>query len=308
MDSSGNHAPLRSRLRRAFQTFLSLPHGTESHLAGALRATLENPGSMVRAELAYRVACSFGMSEDRSEHLAIAIEYFHTASLLFDDLPSMDDAQMRRGIPCAHQTYGEGAAILGALALINRSYALIWKAVAGLPEQVQSSGLSYLERYLGLAGLLNGQSHDLHYSHLSYNTREPQSIAMGKTVSLIRLALVLPAILGQASAEEVRLLDRLSVFWGLSYQTLDDLKDVLHINGNHGKTAARDACLDRPNLALTIGVQESFDRIERLMNLGSRATARLARHRPRLAFLREVRVQFHKEISNLSEASLTRAS
>ncbi len=131
---------------------------------------------------------------------------------------------------------------------------------------------------------------------------------MGKSVSLIRLALVLPAIVGQARPEEAKMLNRLAVFWGLSYQTLDDLKDVIHTGEMHGKTAARDAFLDRPNLALSIGVPESFDRIERLMNLGSRAIDRMSRRRARLAFLREVRVQFNKEISNLSEASLTRAS
>jgi geranylgeranyl diphosphate synthase type II len=308
MDSAANHALMRSRLRRAFQARLPLPQGTEPHLGGALRDTLQHPGSMVRAELAYRIACSFGLSEERSENLAIAIEYFHTASLLFDDLPSMDDALLRRGVPCAHQVYGEGAAILAALALINRAYALVWKTVAGLPPEVQSAGLSYLERNLGIAGLLNGQSQDLHYSRLSEHLREPQSIAMGKTVSLIRLALVLPAIIAQAQPHEANLLDRLAIFWGLSYQTLDDLKDVLHNDDVHGKTAARDACLDRPNLALTIGVPESFARIERLMNLGSRMIARLAHRRARLAFLRDVRVQFNKEIANLSEASLTRAS
>jgi geranylgeranyl diphosphate synthase, type II len=131
---------------------------------------------------------------------------------------------------------------------------------------------------------------------------------MGKTVSLIRLALVLPAIIAQAQPHEANLLDRLAIFWGLSYQTLDDLKDVLHGDDVHGKTAARDACLDRPNLALTIGVPESFARIERLMNLGSRMIARLVHSRARLAFLRDVRVQFNNEIANLSEASLTRAS
>jgi len=308
MDPAPNHAVMRSRLRRAFQARLPLPQGTEPHLGGALRDTLQHPGSMVRAELAYRIACSFGLSEERSEHLAIAIEYFHTASLLFDDLPSMDDARVRRGVPCAHQVYGEGAAILAALALINRAYALIWKTVAGLPPEVQSAGLGYLERHLGIAGLLNGQSQDLHYSRLSEHLREPQSIAMGKTVSLIRLALVLPAIIGRAQPHEAILLDRLAIFWGLSYQTLDDLKDVLHSDDVHGKTAARDACLDRPNLALMIGVPESFDRIERLMNLGSRVIARLVERRARLAFLRDVRVQFNKEIANLSEASLTRAS
>jgi geranylgeranyl diphosphate synthase, type II len=308
MDSAANHTLMRSRLRRAFQARLPLPQGTEPHLGGALRDTLQHPGSMVRAELAFRIACSFGLSEERSENLAIAIEYFHTASLLFDDLPSMDDALLRRGVPCAHQVYGEGSAILAALALINRAYALVWKSVAGLPPEVQSAGLGYLESHLGIAGLLNGQSQDLHYSRLSEPLREPQSIAMGKTVSLIRLALVLPAIIGQAQPHEANLLDRLAIFWGLSYQTLDDLKDVLHDDDVHGKTAARDACLDRPNLALMIGVPESFYRIERLMNLGSRVIARLVRRRGRLAFLRDVRIQFNKEIANLSEASLTRAS
>ena len=287
---------------------MALPHGIEPHLGGALRDTLQHPGSMVRAELAFRIACAFGLCEERSEQLAIAIEYFHTASLLFDDLPSMDDAKMRRGVPCVHQVYGEGAAILAALALINRAYSLVWKAVSGIAPATQASALCYLERHLGIAGLLNGQSQDLHYARLMHHLRDPQSIAMGKTVSLIRLPLVLPAMVAQASPNDIKLLERLATFWGLSYQTLDDLKDVLHSEGGHGKTAARDACLDRPNLALTIGVPKSFDRIERLMNLAGRMIARLMRRQAGLVFLREIRIQFNKEIANLSEASLTRAS
>jgi geranylgeranyl pyrophosphate synthase len=308
MDSAARHAATRSRLRRAFHTGLILPHGTESHLAGALQHTLEHPGSMVRAELAFRVASSLGMNEERAENLAIAIEYFHTASLLFDDLPAMDDAEMRRGVPCAHHVFGESATILAALALVNRAYSLMWRSVAGLPPETQTAALTYLERHLGIAGLLNGQSQDLHYSDLTSSLREPQTIAMGKTVSLIRLALVLPAIAAHAQPREIHLLDRLAIFWGLSYQTLDDLKDLLYTDDVHGKTAARDAVLDRPNLALTIGVPESFERIDRLMTLAGRVIAQLIERRARLAFLREVRVQFNKEIANLSEASLTRAS
>src|SRR4051794_39741025 len=299
MDSAATHASMRSRLRRAFHAGLALPGGTEPHLAGAIRDTLRHPGSMVRAELAFRIACCFGVNEDRAENLAIAIEYFHTASLLFDDLPSMDDATLRRGIPCAHHVYGEGAAILAALALINRAYSLIWKSLAGLAPEVQAAALTYLESHLGIAGLLNGQSQDLYYSRLSHHLREPQSIAMGKTVSLIRLALVLPAIAAQAHLGEIHLLDRLAVFWGLSYQTIDDLKDVLYSGDAHGKTAARDAFLDRPNLALMIGVPESFERIDRLMKLADRATTRLIQRRPKLAFLRQIRVQFNKEIAIL---------
>jgi geranylgeranyl diphosphate synthase type II len=307
-DSAENHALVRSRLRCAFQASMPLPHGTERHLAGALRDTLQHPGSMVRAELAFRIACAFGLADHRAEHLAIAIEYFHTASLLFDDLPAMDDARLRRGMPCVHQVYGESAAMLAALGLINRAYALVWKSVAGLVPDVQADALGYLERYLGITGLLNGQSQDLHYGHLAHSVRDPQMVAIGKTVSLIRLSLVLPAIVAQARSEEFRLLDRLAKFWGLSYQTLDDLKDVLHSEEAHGKTGARDAHLDRPNLALSIGIEESFERIDRLMSLGNRVIARLTRRRERLGFLREVRVQLNREIANLSEVRFTRAS
>src|SRR5437764_6351511 len=215
MDSAASRAAMRSRLRRAFHAGLILPHGTEAHLAGALHHTLEHPGSMVRAELAFRIACSSGMTEDRAENLAIAIEFFHTASLVFDDLPAMDDAKLRRGMPCAHHVYGEGAAILAALALINRAYSLIWKSVAGVQPEVQAATLTYLERHLGIAGLLNGQSQDLHYSAPPHRLSDPQSIAMGKTVSLIRLALVLPAIAAHARPHETRQLERLAIFWGL---------------------------------------------------------------------------------------------
>lgn len=287
---------------------MPLPRGTESHLAGALMETLHHPGSMIRAELAYRIASVFGLAEKRAEALGIALEYFHTASLLFDDLPAMDDARTRRGMTCVHRVHGEGAAMLAALALINRAYALIWKSVAGIAPGAQGNALSYLEMYLGISGLLNGQSQDLHFAEMPRRRRDPQAVAMGKTVSLIRLSLVLPALVGQAGEVEIRLLERLAVFWGLSYQMLDDIKDVLHSDDSYGKTGARDAQLYRPNLALSIGVEECLDRIDRLMALDAKIVARLTRRNEQLGFLRDVRVQFKKEIATISKERLTRAS
>lgn len=129
MNPAGTGAQARIKLREAFVHSLPVAPGTEQHLAEALAETLDNPGSMFRAELAFRVARCFGQTEECSQDLAIALEYFHTASLLFDDLPAMDNAAQRRGAPCVHHVYGEGAAILAALAFINRAYSLVWKAV-----------------------------------------------------------------------------------------------------------------------------------------------------------------------------------
>lgn len=291
-----------ARLKKAFVHGLPVSHDIERHLAGALQETLRNPGRMVRAELAYQVACSFGQPEHRAEMLAIAVEYFHTASLLFDDLPAMDNAAERRGAPCVHHVYGEGTTMLAALALINRAYALVWQSVAGIDSDLQLRALRYLEEHLGVAGLLNGQSQDLHYSALPSALRLPHQVAMGKTVSLIRLSLALPALLSGAPRAEVRRLECLAVYWGLGYQTLDDLRDVLFPAGQSGKTGARDARLNRPNQALFYGVAGAFQRAARMMRLGSRTIERLSRRREALSFLIEAHGRFEREMAALSKA------
>lgn len=301
MHSTLTGVQVQAQLQAAFAQGLPLADDTEKHLAGALDQTLGRPGSMVRAELAYRVGRSFGQPHQRAENLAIAVEYFHTASLLFDDLPAMDNARERRGAPCVHHVHGEGAAILAALALVNRAYALVWKAAAGLRPEAQQRGLEYLERNLGLAGCLNGQSQDLHYAELPSQARVPQRIALGKTVSLIRIPLVLPAIFGGATEGEIRRLECLAVYWGLSYQAVDDLKDVLFPGGETGKTGARDAQLNRPNQALAEGIAAAFDRATRLMRLGKRTIAVLIRRRAGLDFLTESHRRFESELTALAE-------
>lgn len=303
MNQTVASASLRTALQNVFVQNLPIGSETERHLAGALTETLRNPGSMFRAELAYRVARSFGQTEERSESLAIALEYFHTASLLFDDLPSMDNAVERRGAPCVHHIFGEGAAILAALALINRAYALVWSSVNDLPSDTQQHALGYLEENLGLAGLLNGQSQDLHYAELPPSLQTPHQVAMGKTVTLIRLSLVLPALLGAASESEVNRLECLAIYWGLGYQTIDDLKDVVFPAGQSGKTGARDAHLNRPNQALFYGTAGAFQRAQRLMRLGSRVLTRLTNERTSLSFLGEAHAHFEQEMMNLSNAT-----
>jgi geranylgeranyl diphosphate synthase, type II len=289
-------AGIIKELPAAFTAGLPLTAGTEPHLGGALRHALGHPGSLVRARLVYEMAQAYGLSEGRSMNLAVGIEYFHTASLLFDDLPCMDDATERRGEPCVHRTHGEAAAILAALGLVSRAYALLWQGLAGLPTGHQALAGAYVEGCLGVNGLLNGQSEDLHYASLPNYRRSPQKVATGKTVSLIRLSLVLPALLGGAQAGEVRLLERLAAFWGLSYQIIDDFKDVFQQSVQTGKTPSRDESLNRPNLALAIGASQSLVRLERLMSLGDRVLARLTGRLPSLMFLNELRSRFREEM------------
>lgn len=292
--------PLTSRLRTAFRTQLTGPRDLEPHLAGAMEETLRHPGNMIRAELAFRLGQSYNLPDDSSENLAVAVEYFHTASLIFDDLPCMDDAVQRRGAECVHRIYGEGAAILSALAFINRAYQLLWKAVADAPADGRSRALAYVEQHLGVAGLLNGQSRDLYLEDHGRQAHVYRQIVIGKTASLIRLALVVPAILGGASGREICLLERLSIAWGLCYQILDDLKDILHTNEEGGKTAARDAEMRRPNLAIAIGMEASFRHAQRLIRMSDRVIEKLSQQQSRLSFLAETLDRFRDEMRSLS--------
>ncbi len=291
------------QLEQDFGASLPLSEKLEPNLEQALQHVLGNPGSLVRPRIVLEMASAYSVPEAAGKDLAIALEYFHTASLLFDDLPCMDNTQLRRGVPCTHRLYGEAGAILTALGLINRAYALAWRAVSVCPPDRQRMALSYLEQCLGIDGLLNGQSFDLHYKHLAHDRETAERIAVDKTVSLVRLAVVLPALLGGASEIESFLLEQASMCWGLSYQILDDLKDVLGSDADNGKTVARDALLDRPNVALSVGIQGALERLAQLIGEGDEAIGRLLVERPECRFLEKLSSDLKADMARTSRAA-----
>jgi geranylgeranyl pyrophosphate synthase len=292
--------PANRSFASAFRSSLPLPSALDSELDGALRHILGNPGSMVRPKLVFQTALAYCLSEQQAQDLAVALEYFHTASLVFDDLPCMDDAMERRGEQCVHRVYGQADAILAALALINRAYALTWRSVAGCPLPIQQRAIAFIERCLGVHGLLNGQSRDLNYRSLPHTVETTERIAREKTVSLIRLTLVLPAMLGGASDRDLQQFERLSLFWGLGYQMVDDLKDMLQDAEQSGKTPARDALLEHPNVAVILGVRPAVRRLTRFIGLGDLVFHRLVKSRPRLQFLGSLRSELQQELARVT--------
>ncbi len=292
-------APARAKLQAMLLEQMPLSANVDPRLREALEHLLENPGSLSRPRLAMRTAMAYGLAEKQACDLAVALEYFHTASLVFDDLPCMDDAAQRRNVACVHLAFGESQAILAALALVNRAYALLWRTIASGPGSRLSTAADYVEENLGTEGLLNGQSLDLNYGSLPHDGETTERIAYGKTVSLIRLSLVLPAILGDAGDTEVHLLERVARYWGFAYQVLDDLKDVLESSGETGKTGGRDAVLDRPNVSLSIGTEPAIRRLTQFIRIGDRSLMRLLRERPELVFLEELRNDLERQLASL---------
>lgn len=238
----------------------------ERHLAGVLRDTLGSPGSLTRLQLGWLAGRAVGLPSSATRAFATALEYFHTASLLLDDMPCMDDASLRRGRACAHLVHGEGSTVLGALAFINRAYRLVWDALSAIPDERRQKTAAQVERCLGATGVLDGQSLDLHFAESDRSGRAVSRVALGKTVCLLRLSLVTPAIMAGTPAREQLLLDRLSVAWGLAYQIADDVGDMRGC-GTTGKTQGRDAAQDHPNFVVAVGYPAARHRLSRLLRL-----------------------------------------
>ncbi|MCA1623115.1 MAG: polyprenyl synthetase family protein [Acidobacteria bacterium] len=162
---------------------------------------------------------------------AVAVEFIHTSSLIFDDLPCMDNANERRGKTSLHEKYGEGLAILVALGFLNASYGLVFVNHSNLPERAMQTHAEIIE-CVGASGMVGGQSVDLalakgassnDFSIDSYNFESVRNL---KTSALMRLALRVGAILAGANRLELEHLSRFAELLGNAYQLSDDLIDL----------------------------------------------------------------------------------
>jgi len=258
---------------------------TEEKLSKCISEALENPGGLFRAELAHRMAEGFGLPRRLSDSIACASEYFHIASLLLDDLPAMDDSMERRGRICPHLLYGEGTAILAALGLITRAYALLGESITLAPSQSQQPAHECIERCLGTRGIVNGQARDLASPKEARGGRYAATVALQKTVPLIALPLLLPALIAGAGADAILELRRLAVYWGLFYQGVDDLIDILAPTRFSGKTSGRDQSLGRPSIARELGIDGAGCYLDRLSRISEGSVKRLGADYPGLKFL-----------------------
>jgi len=280
----------RALMAGSFANGMGSMHRVEPRLAAALGDILARPGSMVRAVTAYQIGVGMGAPEESARAVACGIEYLHTASLVFDDLPAMDDARTRRGAPCPHVAHGEAVAMLAALALINRGYALIWQGIRRTSSSRRERAGDWVDARLGTRGVIGGQAFDLQGWRGEQSPAEVSEVAARKTGDLLRLTLVLPALIGHGTEREIQLLDRIGLLRGLAYQAADDLKDVLCTQGESGKTGGRDQEMGRPNLILAEGFQAALRRFKRVRQMGDRAQATLPGAPERWGMLAPLRV------------------
>jgi geranylgeranyl pyrophosphate synthase len=280
----------RTTLEDTYSNGMGPMERVEPRLAAALGDVLARPGSMVRAVTAYLIGLEMGVDEDASRAVACGIEYLHTASLIFDDLPAMDDARLRRGAACLHVVHGEAVTMLAALALINRAYALTWQGIQRASSKRRKQAGELLDSRLGTCGVIGGQAFDLSGWRGDQSATEVSEVAARKTGDLLRLTLVLPAMIGCGTEREIQLLDHIGMLRGLAYQAADDLKDAICSEQESGKTVGRDEELGRPNLILAEGFQAALLRFSRLRRVGDRMQAALPGVPGRWGMLSSLRV------------------
>ncbi len=217
------------QLQHALQAHLEqlLPAGNPSdRVRDAMRAGTLAPGKRIRPLLLLLAARDMGCDVQQRGilNLACAVEMVHAASLILDDIPCMDNAQMRRGRPTVHREFGENVAILAAIALLSRAFEAIATA-PDLPAQHKTEAMAELSAAVGLQGLVQGQFQDLHDGAQS---RSPEAIAMTnelKTSVLFRATLQMAAIAADATPQVRQTLSFFAQDLGQAFQLLDDLAD-----------------------------------------------------------------------------------
>jgi geranylgeranyl diphosphate synthase type II len=283
----------RALVDEALDRFLVGPGVRHAVLHRAMRYSVLAGGKRLRPMLCLAAADLFGTAARRVLPSACALELIHTYSLIHDDLPAMDDDDLRRGRPTSHKKFGEGVAILAGDALLTQAFELMARnarelKVAG--DRVLKA-IEVVARAAGSLGMVGGQAADLEAEGTTFKNRSLVArrealdyIHRHKTGALIRGSLAVGAILAGAGRRDLAALDRYGENIGLAFQIADDVLDIVGDKQLLGKRGS-----DRDNGKLTFpalyGLDESRRRAAEAVR---RARAALAPFGKRALFLREL--------------------
>ncbi|HUP63307.1 MAG TPA: polyprenyl synthetase family protein [Thermoanaerobaculia bacterium] len=237
-----DYFPARRALIDEFLTSLSARTGAPLPLDAPLRRSLASAGKRVRGILTIAVGETIGARAEKLVPAAAALEMIHACSLILDDLPSMDDALLRRGAPALHREFGEDLAILSAVALLNHSYGLIAQLHAELSPRrwPMQQVLQRVVDAVGWGGTIAGEAVDLHSegSHLDFDTLE--FIHSRKTGALFVAAAAVGGMLANIHPAPLQRVEVFAKNLGLAFQITDDVLDVTSAPEVLGKDVGKD--------------------------------------------------------------------
>ena len=230
---------LRCAVNERLDLLVPTGHRGPQRVNDAVRYALLAPGKRIRPLLTLLAAVDFGAPVADALDVACATEMVHTASLVLDDLPCMDDARLRRGQPTVHIRYDESTAILAAVALLNQAFATVTRTTR-LPAETRVALVERLSAAVGFDGLVTGQECDLHDRTLNTTVARLEALNHQKTSVLFEAALEIGARVAGAADRSIDELRQVAAHLGLAYQIADDLFDISVPTGLQSKDIHKD--------------------------------------------------------------------
>lgn len=241
----------------AMDRFLPAESEQPGTIHAAMRYCVFAGGKRLRPVLCIAAAEACGGNRNDALPAACALELMHTYSLVHDDLPCMDDDDLRRGRPTCHKVYGEGMAVLCGDALLTEAFAVLARSkTVEMIAELASAG--------GSRKLIGGQVLDLDGEGKSLSLEELIRIHEAKTAALLTTSVRLGAMSANADETQIAALTKFGHALGLAFQVIDDILDVTQTTENLGKTAGKDAAVAKATYPAVMGLEESRAEAARL--------------------------------------------
>ncbi len=261
------HAALAQRaaeVEAALADLLPLPDGPEARLCEAMRYATLGGGKRLRAVLVMESAGLFGVDRRCAARVAASVEMLHAYSLIHDDLPAMDDDDLRRGKPSTHKAFDEATAILAGDALQTRAFEVLADPDTHALAEARCELVAALAHASGMAGMAGGQMIDMLAEGRTLSAAEIIRLQALKTGRLIQYSTEAGAILGRATPHQRQLLAAYGRDLGAAFQIADDLLDAAGTSDEIGKTAGKDAAAGKATLVAVLGLDHARDQAEAL--------------------------------------------
>jgi len=272
------HAVLRGHAERTERALVALmpaesPVPGLAELAAAMRHASLGGGKRLRGFLAIEVAQIFGAAPDGADRVAASVECLHAYSLVHDDMPCMDDDDLRRGLPTVHKAWDEATAVLTGDALQTLAFEIVAAPETHASAAVRAELCLRLARASGAEGMVGGQAIDLaaESAGLAWGIEDVRRLQMLKTGALIVYAAEAGAVLGEASSEELARITAYASALGEAFQIADDILDVIGDEAETGKRVGKDQSAGKATFVDLLGLDGARARAGDLVDAASAA-------------------------------------
>ncbi len=271
---------LRRQIEAALARYTNYGPDCPEHLASAIRHSLLAPGKRLRPLLVLMACEACGYDCAAALPAACSVEMIHTYSLIHDDLPAMDDDELRRGQPTCHVKFGEATAILAGDALLAQAFEILARDTQ--PSEIAAHCVAELAEAAGACRLVGGQEDDLQSEFSTEGVEQLERIHRRKTGAMICVSLRLGGLIGGADRQQLSALNLYGEKIGLAFQIVDDLLDLSGDASTMGKKTGKDADRGKLTFPAVLGIDASRQRAQRLI---AEACESIARFGPRAAGL-----------------------